>query len=353
MSKIHIGKIKYNFLNKHLKIYKSRDIISEQQYSKIISLYNIRTVNTIQLFTILGVVLISLGLITYISSKWESLDEIFKLLIVIFMYVISNFISCITYKNYRKTSTSMLYLGVFIYGAGIMLTQNIFNNNIGFVPSGMLWIIGTIPLIYFFEEKIIFIFSTILYMLFSLLYMDTYTYTVLGTYMIIFGVSTIKFKKDILCIMIRDISLYATIPQYLVILKIEPIYIMLIMAFIGVVLLSNKFKNTRELYKLEGLILVGIFGLYLTVSTWWEVLFNDNISYIVSYIVGGVYFGYFVYKSVKGNPISILFIVALVIRYFYDSILLTVPKSITFVAVGGILLFSGFYLENNIKKKGR
>ena len=353
MSKISISKRKYKFLNENLHIYKNKNIITTNQYNQIKDLYSVKYTNPIQIFTILGSILIGLGIIVYIGSEWRNLDNIMKLLIIIFAYLLTNYISYKTSKKYNKTSKSILYLGVIIYGAGVMLTQDMFNYNISFLPSGILWVLGMLPTIYIFEEKLIYIFACILTFIFSFSYINTYPYMVILVYSVIFIINIKIFKDFKLGILARDVVLYSLIPQYLNLFGVENIYIFVIMIAIGIGIRYYNFKENKWMYELQGLVLIAIFGMNLTFSYTWEVLLNNNVSQLIAYGVGFSYFVYFMYESVKGNLICVLPIIALVIRYFSDSFILAFSKSLLFIIVGGILLVIGFFIEKNISEKGR
>ena len=353
MSKININKTKYNFLDKNLKIYKNKNIITNQQYDQITSLYSVKSINTIQIFTILGAILIGLGVLVYVGSNWKNLDDVFKLSLIILVYLTSNFISYKTSKKYKRTSKSILYLGVIIFGAGVMLTQNIFNYNAGFMPTGIVWILGILPTIYIFEEKVMYVFGCIFFLLFSLPHVNTYPYAVVFVYSLIYLISRYKFINFNVGIFSRDIVLYALIAQYLNMFEIKRIYICLIIALIGIGVRYYKFKTNKGIHELEGLILVGMFGLSLTFPEAWDVVLNANMSQIIAYAFSFSYFSYFIYETIKGNIICILPVIALVIRYFSDSLLLALPKSLLFIVVGGILLATGFYIEKSMNKKGK
>lgn len=353
MSRININKNKYDFLEKNLKIYKNKNIISNKQYDEITSLYNVKSVNTIQVFTILGSILIGLGVIVYLASNWRNLDNLFKLGLIISAYIFSNFVAYKTSVKYKKTSRSILYLGVIMYGAGVMLTQNIFNYNMEFVPTGLLWLLGILPTIYLFEEKAMYVFSCILLLMFSMPYLNTYPYTIILVYLLIFILGQIKFIDFNIGIFLRNMALYALIAQYLNLFKVKDIYIFLIIVLIGVVLIYFKFKYKKSIHEIEGLILVAIFGLNLSFSEIWGYILDENISIVLGYIFGLSYFIYFMYETTKGKIICIAPVIVLVIRYFSDSLLLAVPKSLLFIVVGGLLLGTGFYIEQSINKKGK
>lgn len=351
MSKINISKPKYKFLDENLTIYKNKNIITENQYKQITDLYNIKYINPIQIFTILGAMLIGLGVIIYIGSNWNNIDNIFKLSIIILIYLITNLVSYKTSNKYKRTSKSILYLGILIYGAGVMLTQNMFNYNVSFMPSGLFWILGILPTVYIFEEEAMYIFTCILTLMFSFLYIQSYPYMLLVVYLLIYFVGRNKFSNFTLGILAREIVLFSLIPQYLDKYGLKDIYILLIMLGIGIGIRNYKFKKNKIVYELLGLVLIGVCGISLTFSEIWATIFIKDISTVIAYGVALSYFIYFIYQSVKGNLICILPIIALVIRYFSDSLLLSFSKSLLFIIVGGILLAIGFYIEKNINNK--
>ncbi len=351
MEKIKINKHKYKFLEENLHIYKKQKIINDTQYNQIQNLYTIKNTNPIQIFTMLGAILIGLGIVVYIGSNWKNLDSIFKLLILITAYLSSNIVSLKIKSNYPKTSKAFLYLGILIYGAGLMLTQGMFKYYISFMPSGILFILGILPTAYVFKEEKLYIFTCILTLIFSFMYIRTNPYELFIAYSLVYIVGRYKFKDTILAILARDIVLYSLIPQYLYKYNIDELYINFIMLTIGVFIRYFKFKKYKFIYEIQGLALIAICAMNLTFSHVW----SNNQSQlfdIITYIIASIYFIYFIYEAINKHLIFITPVIILIIRYLSDSLLLNISKSIVFIIVGLILLVLGFYIEKSIHKKG-
>lgn len=166
MNKRYLSKQQINFLEEELNFWEKEKIISKDEKVKIIDLYGIKHVSFVKVVLIIGAILLGLGVLSFIASNWDKINKISKFLIIILFYLGVNISSYKLRENYPKTSQSLLYLGVLVFGSGIFLVGQIFNFGGDFTTAFLLWSIGIIPISIFFKDEIVFIFTHILFLIY-------------------------------------------------------------------------------------------------------------------------------------------------------------------------------------------
>jgi uncharacterized membrane protein len=166
MQKRVLTKSQFNFLEDELEYCKKTSLITPEQKSEILDHYTMKSLNFVKVILVIGSVLIGLGVLSFIASNWDVMSKITKFLTIITLYIGVNAASYKLQESYPKTSRSLLYLGVLVYGAGIFLVDQTFNFGGNFTHSFFLWGIGILPLSFLFKDKIIFIFTHILFLVY-------------------------------------------------------------------------------------------------------------------------------------------------------------------------------------------
>ncbi|MEW5693503.1 MAG: DUF2157 domain-containing protein [Candidatus Hydrogenedentota bacterium] len=148
-------------LEEEIKKWLSGGLISKEQSEKILSLYpetipsseaeKDKSGKLISVFSILGSILVGLGVILFFAANWSAISKPIKLILIfgaiISVYALGYFLKFVK-GNYPKTGTALLLLGAMFYGSGIWLIAQIFNISVHY-PDGVLWwAIGLIPLVY-------------------------------------------------------------------------------------------------------------------------------------------------------------------------------------------------------------
>ena len=109
----------------------------------------------------------------------------------------------------------------------------------------------------------------------------------------------------------------------------------------------------RKIFQLQGTILSGIAGLYLTLPFAWHFINPDTSANSMSNIVFAiVYLVILLFLTRRGNLISLAFICFTIFRFYIDTMYAFKSKSLFFI-IGGLLLIGfGFYFEKLRKKQG-
>lgn len=113
-------------LEKHGKSWVNQQIITEEQYKKILKLYPRRTARPILM--IFAVLFMSIGFLTFIFSDWAQVPHYSRILIIIILLVSLYFIGDYQYrKNDQLIGISILSIAYVMFGAGLLLAIDIYN----------------------------------------------------------------------------------------------------------------------------------------------------------------------------------------------------------------------------------
>ena len=100
----------------------NKQILTESQVQSSLDMYEAHSPYSFtRVILSIASVLIGLGILTFIASNWEDLTAWFKFILVLIFLALSSFASLATEESYPKTSRSLLYLTVLIFGGGIFL----------------------------------------------------------------------------------------------------------------------------------------------------------------------------------------------------------------------------------------
>ncbi|WP_432403307.1 DUF2157 domain-containing protein [Wukongibacter sp. M2B1] len=351
--KKRISKSSYKFLLNELMGHKDKGIITEQQLNDIMISYEEDSgINFIKILVTIGAVLIGLGILSFIASNWTYMGRFLKVAVIIATLGGSIFTSFKLEKDYPKTSKALLYLSALIYGAGIFLMGQIFNFGGEFTQSFLLWTIGVLSVSLLLKEKTLFIFAHML----ALVYINgsfnqnIIIYTIILAVIFYIGNKYFNFSK---LITFFNTAVALNIVLYLLnYFDIEDIYISIAFFLIGLVMYYIKHGLNPDIFKLQGMIILGISGLSLTFDSLWEELsFIGNGKYVA--IGFGILLIIYLLSLVRKRLLTpLLFTCILILRYYFDTLYDFMPKSLFFIIGGLILLGFGHYFERIRKDRG-
>lgn len=339
-------------LKRELHFLEGSGTLSADQVNEIVGMYEVEehlSFTKTLLYT--GSILVGAGILSFIASNWADIGKTVKFLLIIGLYFGSNFAGFKFERRYPKTSRSLYYLGVLVFGAGIFLVGQMFHFGGDFQGAFLWWSLGIMPLAWVLKDKRILLGAAV----FALIYLFDRPY--MGG---------------------------ETIPYWMV-LWIAAVYVMnekigysrltgfvaglMSLAFIGTVLshfLSGK-SDYQFIYSLVYLA-IGIY-LVLGISKFREVtiflghLTHGGAALVLSfqgawpvdwiYIPFSILYLLFVlYLIKKGSLLSIIILCALIFRFYIDISFAFLPKSFVFIFGGLLLLGFGFYFEKQRKKAG-
>ncbi|MFF2289661.1 DUF2157 domain-containing protein [Peribacillus butanolivorans] len=348
MAKKEITKKQFDFLEHELKYLETGGVISEQEKEKMLGSYDVKdNLSFITILLSIGALLLGLGVLTFVASNWIYLNKGVKFLIIIACLIGVNFAGVKWQKRFPKTARSLHYVGILIFGAGIFLVEQMFNISINFNSSFLLWAIGTVFIGYYLKDVFILLFTSFLLFIYinGSIFLDETSYPLAILVFIPFLYILLK-KFDypkalgffINALAINTIALFLMefVPK--LDFKQSNTIVLSILFVLGIILaylpFPSKLQSTTHI---QGHILHGITALFLT--------FEFSIWFPIAYFI------FLLYLILKGSLTSIVIICALIFRYYIDSFDF-LPKSLTFI-IGGIMLIGfGFFFENQRKKGG-
>lgn len=348
-----LSKSNYKFLFKELNYQRDKGVITQGQFNDMMNLYEEGSgINFIRVLVTIGAILIGLGILSFVSSNWIYMSKVTKIIIIISVMGISMFTSFKLEHTYEKTSKALLYLSILIYGAGIFLIGQIFNYGGEFATAFLLWAVGAVLMALILEEKIVFISSHIL----LLIYINgsfgeniiIYTLIFICTFYI--GNKLFQYSKYIT--FLNNLVTLNFILYFLDYINLKDIYIAIVFFIIGFGMHYIKHSLNIYIFKQQGLVLIGVSGLFLTFRDIWEELSFVNDGNSVAIIFGIVLLIFLLSLVRKGLLIPLVFICVLIFRYYFDTLYDFMPKSLFFIIGGFILLGFGYYFEKLRKNYG-
>lgn len=106
--------------------------------------------------SVIGAVLLGLGVIMLVASNWQTMPDIFKILILIgatFTAYISGYILKYEKKTLLKAGSALLFLGALLIGASLFLVAQIYHVNANSHVLILIWIAVNLPLVYAFQSR--------------------------------------------------------------------------------------------------------------------------------------------------------------------------------------------------------
>lgn len=151
-------------LKKEIELWLKENIITPEQKEQILARYKIlkeadekagpgKLITTI---SILGSVLVGIGIILFIASNWSEIPRWGKLFIIFSSMLTSygfGFYLCYERENYPKIGAALILLGSIIFGAGIFLIAQIYHISVHYPNGPLMWGLGVLPLAYLLRLK--------------------------------------------------------------------------------------------------------------------------------------------------------------------------------------------------------
>ncbi len=146
-------------LRQELQNWLDEGLITPEQRERILSRYQLlaeaeeragpgRLITTI---SVLGSILIGLGVILFVASNWSQVPRWGKLGIIFTSLLTSyaaGFYLRYEKQTYPKVGASLILLGSIIFGAGIFLIAQIYHLSVHYPNGPLLWGMGVLPLAY-------------------------------------------------------------------------------------------------------------------------------------------------------------------------------------------------------------
>ncbi|MBF0344620.1 MAG: DUF2157 domain-containing protein [Nitrospirae bacterium] len=380
-------------LAKETQTWVSDGIITAEQKELILNRYeragsesSDRFITTI---SIMGAVLVGVGVILFVASNWDKIPSWGKLFLIYAVLVITygaGFFLRYEKGNFPKVGGALIFLGSIIFGAGIFLIAQIYNVSSHY-PNGMLmWGIGVLPLAYIARLKsiltltlidiivwmtmeasfhvhglynpnvyvpLLFIAGATLWEM-GLIHRDVKTLRALSAPYTIIGMLTTFFTAYILTFSISFSMLFSGHTVF---------YIAIFAVFVitqaaGIVVTGWDRERLYERVSLTGTLML-VFAFVIVNALFFKsshtavlnrgyLTLGVNVVFAI-WIVATIYIGYVRQYQPYVN-IGLLFFVLDVVARYFDFFWRLLPRSLFFVIGGMLLLFGGIMLEKRRRR---
>lgn len=348
-----IPKSQYQFLHNELNEQMKNNRISENQFKEIMSTYQeSEGLNFIKVILSVGAVLVGLGILSFIASNWIYLDRSIKIIIILLALGGALLTSYKTEEEYSKISKAFLYLSLLIFGAGIFLIGQIFHLGGTFSDAFLIWSIGAISMAFLSRDLLISIFAHLLVAAFVALSFNE-NIIILGLVVtaLLYVLNKYHNYSSVITFLTNLISLLFIL-YLLNYFEIGIFYITVIFFLIGLGMYYMKHPLNLHVFQLQGLITFSLCGLLLTIDELWNDTFHLDQAGIFSIVFGICFLIYLLILVKKQRLTPLIFVCAIIMRYYFDTLYDFLPKSMFFILGGIILLSFGFYFERLRKKRG-
>lgn len=370
-----IKRKEYQVIIKELETLEKEGKISSIQFQNIKNSYNIENnINFLKVLLIIGGLLLGLGVIIFISSNWDKISKLKKLIMILAVILGFNLTGYKYLEKNKILSKAMFLGGALSYGGGIFLVSQIFNLSIEANYIFLYWILGVIGLALYLNDNLLYSLVQVIcffYIMFSLendLFLG-YPFIMLLFQLFLIICNNLKMKSKVLEIFnTLHFYLLSYFLLYKMFSKIEKLlntddYIILLFLLFSFFIISfviPLIKNNEDLSKVRkkiSKVVNYITAFILTFPSVWSVVIKskfdvtiiDFAPYIWVFVI--LFIGYLIYKISKGSLSAIIFLTIIIFRYFFDFNYDFLPKSFVFI-LGGFVFIGMGLLIGDFKKKG-
>ncbi len=353
MKKTLVSRNFYNRFEEELNKHQAEGRISEEQVGGMLETYELKEkISFIKVIVTLSVILIGLGVLSFIASNWILFGKATKFFIIVIAYVLASIAGMKIEKIYPKTGRSLIYLSIVIFGAGIFLIGQTFHFGGRFTSAFLLWALGIIPLTIMLKDKGMF---TFLHLLLLVYLNGQYVYDDFPIFLLIiipflyyankrFEVSWTIFFTNLVTLNF----VWYILDEWM---HVENDLIILLFFIIGLLMYYFPFSFYQAIYRLQGMAIFGIFGWVLTCdNTWNDYVWIRNIDLPFNIIFTLIYVLLLLYFVRRESLIALFFIGLTILRFYFDEMYDFMPKSIFFLTSGLLLLGFGYYFERKRKQ---
>ncbi len=372
----------YKTIKGHMKQFENEGIITDEQKNAMLDSYSVKTSPTaISIATIIGAILIGVGIIAFIAGNWSVISPLMRITILL-LSLIGTYVAGIKLENVSpKTAYALRLITLFIFGASLFLTDQTFNITRPIPELFLIFAFGTFIMTLAEKDKLLFyiFYEVFLSIIFISLIISSGVNATMSD-LKIWSIALIAITGIIVAIyLLREISstswgynmntlsMGTAIIALCLKLAIEPLIITMIVFIYGILMISMVPRLLDEQFEIGllniprpiGFLFFGISGMILTLQeVWIETLVYSwkleniaSIAPILSLIFTVIFFIYLLYLYKQEFIESILFIVAVIMRFYFDLFYSFMPKSLFFIIGGIILLTTGWYMEKKRRQK--
>lgn len=135
------------------------NIVTRDQYDRILSLYQDKK-HAIGVLPILGSILLGLGVLSFVAANWQEIPQLVRLLLIMALMIASYAGGeLFRRKGHEKLGLALTALGYVTFGAGIVLTGQMFHLVAYDIRAFVVWGTAGILLTYLYHSRFIYLLS--------------------------------------------------------------------------------------------------------------------------------------------------------------------------------------------------
>lgn len=355
MSNRKITKKAYQFLENESTHWQDTGLITPEQKQAILKTYFPHaTLHFVNVVLTIGATLIGLGIILSIASNWYQWHPFTRLALLAGGYLVINGVGFALQNAYPRTGRSLIYIGVFVFGAAIFLLGEAFALPLTRTHGLLLWVLGVLPAALIFKDSLLLIFAQLVTVVYILSRGDHSLVWYVYPLIIGFYYAVRYFKWSPAIIAVAHLNLVAAIFQVAASLNLKALLILFVYVMLGLFLYYAPLKKYRNIHQVFGITTLSISGLFLTIPGVWSDMFvqmamqKEVLSSMWALLLGG----YLLWLTRKESMLSLVFLCILIFRYYVDTAYNFMPRSLFFISCGLILLAMGWFIERKRRARG-
>jgi uncharacterized membrane protein len=347
-----ITKPQLEFLQRELEHFAGIGMLSMEQSQAMLASYEVREkFSFVRILLVIGALLVGAGVLSFIAGNWSVIPKTAKMMIILLGLCLFYLAGWKTENAYPKTSKSLYYAGMFIYGAGIFLVGQMFHLNGDLQGAFLLWALGVTPLAIYLKDRWAAAFTVLLLAVygFALDRHDPYPWALLFYIPLLYWLNETRFKKSkVLLFFVNALAVLFVISS-LRNIGIEFAWIAPLVFIGGLLMIFVPPVTYKSIFSWQGSLLIGFTGIIMTLAEYWEEL---GVARPEIYSLGFslLYFGLILFLLKMGLLPAVLLACLFIFRYYVDLSFDFLPKSLFFVLGGLILIAFGFWFEK--KRRG-
>lgn len=105
--------------------------------------------------SVIGAVLVGLGIILFFAANWDGIDRIPKLVIILGVIIAGHGLGYYLryHRGYDRVGSAMVLMACIIYGAGVHLVGQVYNVDVNDPRLMLFWFLGVLPLVYIVKSQ--------------------------------------------------------------------------------------------------------------------------------------------------------------------------------------------------------
>ncbi len=351
MEKRRIKRQKQRFLIRELDLSVKKGIITEEARAQILGQYEESTgLHVVGVLVTIGAVLMGLGFMLFVAAAWDAILDPLKVAFLAVMFAAAVLASQLITERRPLTSHALLYLAVLIFGAGVLLVNTAYNLDAQSHILLSLWIMSALVLAWFRKENALFMFAHVLLLILIVIDFTEFLFfpVIPLLALFVFVNHRLGYRRALLFATIT-VALFHLL-QTLTHVDLLFFHVTAIFLGIGIFLYHAPIRFRPEVFRTVGLLTLGSAGFFLSFKNSWASLDFIGTGTLASLLFTFPFVVYLLYLTTRRHIIPLVFLAALIMRYYFDTFYEELSRALFFFLGGLFLLLFGYILERYRQK---